>query len=501
MSQPYRPLCLQRLLSVLMLASTCLASGAARAQPAAASNSLEAFAASLTDVIARVEPSVVAVLRTPAPPQTKTADGKPQPFPPPDALADLREQDADNRDSQVAGAGVAIGDNLVLTQYLVVEPGQKHLVVNNQGQRLSAEIVGADPRSALAVLRTENGGLQPLEMGQAEQLRKGSVVVVVSNPYAIAADGQATSSHGTITNIGKKAPAGENLNNVGKMESDGSNAFRTSLHHLGALIQTDARLGWNASGGALVTLDGKLVGLTTNLASIAGHEDPAGYAIPMNAAMRRIIDALKQGKEVEYGLLGIRFDPLQQRPLNDGRMGVPIRQVYRGAAAQRAGLRAGDIVAQVGGQPTPDTDQLQLVVGALPPGEETHIEYQRGAALRTATLRLDKIFVQGEKVITNRPPAWQGIQVDYATAVDPTQLAMVVQQPNLDLQGCVAVVEVEEGSLSWERGVRPGMYISHVSGKRVSTPREFRQAIKDADGSVKLRFTAGNTPQDAKPVE
>lgn len=496
---------------------------AANAQQNSPTDLLRSFESALVDVVENVEPSVVAIVRSPGPSPKAVAAAKrrrdrERQFQPGelqalqaldvdlggiDPFEAIRGAGASSGQERVTGAGVVIdASGLVLTQYLVVKPGDRHTVATITGERLPAEIVGADPRSGLAVLRVRSDKLKPIEFGQAEDLRKGNLVVVVGNPYSLETDGQPTASYGVVSNTSRKAPNGENLNDASRIDLEtGQRAFRTTLHHFGTLIQTDARLGWNASGGAMVTLDGKLVGLTTTVATIAGHEQPAGYAIPINSMMRRIIATLKEGREVEYGLLGIRFQPNAATQMSTGAMGVAVWRVYPGSAANRAGLQTGDLIAEVDGQPTPSPEHLQLAVGSLPPGEEKLVVYERSGQRREATVRLDKIFVTGNKVITNRPPAWQGIRVDFATATESSDILDAALQKLLDPQGCVAVVEVEEGSVSWQRGVRPGMFISHVSGQRVATPQQFRDAVRKAGGSVKLRFTPGASPKDAHPVD
>src|SRR5258705_9237173 len=166
------------------------------------------------------------------------------------------------------------------------------------------------PATAPKALPLNRGGVPPkniapdsfptIRLGDAATLHKGQFVVAIGNPYAIQTDGQPTASWGIITNLARKAPSGTNLNDAPGPADD----YRTTLHHLGTLIQTDAKLGFTAAGGALLNLRGELIGLTTTAATIAGHEQPAGYAIPINAATRRIIETLKQGREVEYGMFG-----------------------------------------------------------------------------------------------------------------------------------------------------------------------------------------------------
>ncbi|MEM8866533.1 MAG: trypsin-like peptidase domain-containing protein, partial [Planctomycetota bacterium] len=296
----------------------------------------------MIELIKATEPSVVAITHTPP----AQANHSPLLFRQGDDgfFRDLRGIPGNARVETPAGAGVVIdASGLVLTQYLVVQPGQQHTIYTVDGDSYPAEIRAADPRSGLAVLdvSVERNDLAPLPIGKAENLQKGSGVVTIGNPNALLTDGQPTASYGTITNLARKADPQVNLNNAKDPLRTG---YRTTLHHFGALIQTDARLGWNASGGAVVNLAGELVGITTTVSVIPGHEQSAGYAIPMNAAFRRIVDTLKEGKEVEYGLLGISFSVSARSKTTDGRYGIAVQQAYAGGPAGRAGLRSRDII-------------------------------------------------------------------------------------------------------------------------------------------------------------
>jgi serine protease Do len=403
----------------------------------------------------------------------------------------------------VTGAGVIIDRaGLVLTQYLVVQDGDQHTVTTIDGKIYPATIKGADPRSGLAVLATESSALPrpgypkaerdpqrpifpSLPFGDTAALRKGQFVIALGNPYAIRSGGQPTASWGIVTNLARKAPVGANLNGAPGPSKD----YRTTLHHLGTLIQTDARLGWSAGGGALVNLRGELVGVTTTVATIAGHEQPAGYAIPMSAAMQRIIDTLKDGREVEYGLLGISFGFGPIGAANDAESRVTVQNVVPGTPAARAGFAPGDIITHVDGLPIGDVDDIQLAVSVKPPSSTTTIEYERRGMKDRAEVTLAKLPVAGERIITSRPPAWQGVHVDYATAIDPRALGEVTASEAFDPEGCVLVSHVEPESEAWAAGIRAGMFISHVGSRRVATPEEFREAVTGAGSVREIRLT------------
>jgi S1-C subfamily serine protease len=331
-----------------------------------------------------------------------------------------------------------------------------------------------------------------MRFGDAGLLHKGQFVVAIGNPYAIQADGQPTASWGIVTNLARKAPAGTNFNDAPGPAED----YRTTLHHLGTLIQTDAKLGFSAAGGALINLRGELIGLTTTAATIAGHEQPAGYAIPLNAAMRRVIDTLKQGREVEYGMLGVGFSPAPLEAANTSGGRLTLSQVFPGSPAAKAGLAAGDIVTRVAERPVSDVDSIQLAISMMPPSSATKVEYMRGGQPATTHVTLAKLAVPGTKIATVRPPAWQGIRVDYSTALDASELQRMMASPAFDPEGCVLVAEVQDGSVAWKAGVRSGMFISHVGGKRVTTPAEFNAAARTIGHRFDIRLTQ---PVESEP--
>ncbi|TWT94061.1 putative periplasmic serine endoprotease DegP-like precursor [Botrimarina colliarenosi] len=519
------------------LLATVLASGvtlgntaAAHAAPEGASATegaavLAAIESSLVDLIDRCERSVVSITRYSEPPELAGAaisrggnqilapgPGQPRIFIGgrqmlPAGLGNL--QQVPEPTPLASGAGVVIDSaGLVLTQFGVVQQDATHVVTDVDGNRYLADLRAADARSGLAVLaiskrlapepgdKSEPIQLPALPIGEAETLRKGRLVVSIGNPFAIESDGQPTASWGSITNTAAKLPPNEPLTDL--EVSDGR--FRETLHRFGSLIQTDARLGWNASGGALVMINGDLVGITTTASTIAGHEQPAGYAIPLNAAMRRAVEALSAGREPEYGLLGVSFNRGVSRNPKTGRVGIGVSEAYQGCPAQVAGLQTGDLLLSIAGALVRSPEALQLLVGSLPPGDKVEVSFERAGDVNQTTVVLGKAYVEGGDQIVSAPRRlWRGLEVDFATAVPGTVLMEKAREGAIDEEGCVVVIGVEEGSVSWESGVRPYSYISHVSGRRVSSPDEFYDAVRDAKDNVKLKFTKplSATPQAA----
>ena len=166
----------------------------------------------------------------------------------------------------------------------------------------------------------------------APRCARGRSSLALGNPYAIARDGQASAGWGIVANLARKAPPAP---------EDSEAAGKRTLHHFGTLIQTDAKLNLGTSGGPLLNLRGEMVGLCVALAATAGYETSAGYAIPVDATFRRVLEVLKQGREVEYGFLGIQPANLQPQEVLAGLHGTRVDSVVRGTPAARYGLRDG----------------------------------------------------------------------------------------------------------------------------------------------------------------
>ncbi|MDZ4779454.1 MAG: trypsin-like peptidase domain-containing protein [Planctomycetia bacterium] len=436
---------------------------------------------SLANAIARCEPSVVSIARV----RRENSD---RPFAPDggdDAFGrafgglPVPQPEDPNFIPNEFGTGVVIdAEGLIVTCYHVVRPDCDHWVTTRDRKTYAAKIVGADPRSDLAVLRIEATGLTPIAFGDGASVRKGQLVLALGNPYAIARDGQASVSWGIVSNLGRKSSP--------SLESPGETSG--SLHQFGTLIQTDTRLDLGGSGGPLVNLSGEMIGLTTALAALTGHEAHAGFAIPVDDVFRRAVETMKPGREVQYGLLGVAPENLSPEDRAAGLSGALVAGVSEGTPAAIAGMEITDLVTHVDGKPIAGADELMLEIGKRDVGSEVALTVHRGGRTQELTARLTKFFMRDWRVVTAPARTWRGLAVDYANAVQGNTVFEEFGAAVRD--GCVAVTEVAEGSPAWEAGFRRGDLIARIEDVSLATPDDFFAVVADRSGPVTVHLPA-----------
>ncbi len=457
-----------------------------RADGLSAAAAAETMQKILVAAIARSEKSVVAIVRV-----RKEQEGdkfrlesRPDPFGRRLIFAPAPQPtDANFIPTEYAAGVVVDRRGLILTAYHVLGEDSEYYVVAHDRRAYRASVRAADPRSDMAVLSIAAEDLAPIALGDAAALRKGQIVLTLGNPYALARDGQPCAGWGIVSNLARKAP----------LSPDGSDATgRQTLHHFGTLIQTDAKLNLGVSGGPLLNLKGEMVGLCVALAAVAGCESSAGYAIPVDATFRRALAALADGREVEYGYLGVTPANLPAEEVLDavgaGPRGVRVERVVPGSPAARCGLKTNDIITAVGDARIDDADALVLEVGRLPVEAAARLSVLRDGRPLSIRATLGKYPTLGKKIVTNRPPAWRGLRVDYASAMVESEQA--VRASRADADDAVVVVEVEEGSAAARAGLRRGMLIARADGAPVRTPKEFFAAVAGKSAAVELRLLA-----------
>jgi S1-C subfamily serine protease len=277
------------------------------------------------------------------------------------SVANLRVMRRGRSGQVPAGAGSAVALTpdgfLVTSAHVVAGPGRTGRATFVDGRELTWRVVGVDRLTDLAVLRADGDGLTPAVLGEAEKLRVGQLVVAIGNPNGFA--GSVTA--GVVSALGRSLPA---------------RAGRT-VRHIDNVIQTDAALNPGNSGGALVDSSARVIGINTAVAGVG-----LGLAVPINAATRQIVGTLMRDGRVRRAWIGIAAGPRPLPPharVRVGRSaGVEVVDVSQGSPAQRAGLRAEDLIVEMGGEPIERVDDVQRLMTHEAIGRPLAIRILRG---------------------------------------------------------------------------------------------------------------------------
>ena len=271
-----------------------------------------------------------------------------------------RPQQSQQPSAMASGSGVILSnDGYIVTNNHVIESANEIEVVLNDKRTFAAQLIGTDPNTDLALLKIEATNLPTIEIGNSDDLRVGEWVLAVGNPFNL-------TSTVTAGIVSAKARSINILNSDMKIES---------------FIQTDAAVNPGNSGGALVNTRGELVGINTAIASQTGSYAGYAFAIP-TAIMQKVVADLRQYGTVQRALLGIRMLDITQQVKDqlslESMEGVYVGEVISGSAADKAGMKAGDVIVQVDGRPINASSQLQEQIGRKNPGDQITILVRRG---------------------------------------------------------------------------------------------------------------------------
>jgi Do/DeqQ family serine protease len=351
------------------------------------------------------------------------------------------------------GSGVIVSaDGYVLTNHHVVDGADRINVELVDGRSFGAERVGSDEPSDLAVLKIRASNLPFLTLGDSDAVEVGDVVLAVGNPLNI---GQ-TVTMGIVSAKGRSTGAGD-----GGYED---------------FLQTDAPINQGNSGGALVNTKGELVGINTQILSPSGGNIGIGFAIPANMA-RHVMNELKDGGSVRRAQLGVAVQPVtsdlaESLGLKDVR-GAIVSSVTPGSAAERAGIRQGDVIVGFDGHAVDNFNTLRNRVAATTPGKAAEVTIVRDGAERNLNVTLD----EAARGRTARAEQESDDKAALGVAVAPLtpELAAQAGVPR-DVKGLL-VQEVRPDSRAADAGLQPGDVIVQVDRKPVETVDQLRAGV------------------------
>jgi S1-C subfamily serine protease len=442
-------------------------------------------------LVARVEPSMVAIFIVRGEPYAEPSPGDPGrlgafPSTTGERQAVLRKPElaphhAGFVPTYVASGAILDRSGLVLTLYHAVRGARKLYVVASDGRQSYADVHAADPRSDWAVLRllTVQPPWPAMPLGQADALKKGEGLLALELPQP--ATTRRVDFAASWSRLARRYREPDSLS-----ETAGEAAVPG---YFGAILQTDGSSAGASSGGALANARGELVGLTNKLVLARQR---AGLAVQAIDEMgRRIVEAMLRGEEVEYGFLGVTTRAVKLAG-RDGPTpeGLAISaDVLDGTPAARAQLRRGDVILHVQGRPLRGNADLFWAIGPGMAGVGVDVEILRdGQRLQMRVDRLDKLAPVAGVVATTRPPDLRGLRVDFLSTLlgqlPPERLDWQERLLAGLAQGGVVVREVDPDSPAARAGLRTQEFITHLNDRPVASPAQFRREAAGTVGPV-----------------
>lgn len=356
------------------------------------------------------------------------------------------------REAQSLGSGFIISaDGYVLTNNHVVADADEIIVRLSDRSELEAKLIGADPRSDVALLKVEGKGLPTVKLGKSEDLKVGEWVLAIGSPFGF--DHSVTA--GIVSAKGRSLP---NESYV-------------------PFIQTDVAINPGNSGGPLFNLAGEVVGINSQIFTRSGGFMGLSFAIPMSVAMD-VADQLKADGKVSRGWLGVVIQEVNKDLAESFGLEKPagalVAQVLEDGPAAKGGLLVGDVILSLDGQPIIMSADLPHLVGALKPGSTAELDVVRDGSRKKLQLSIGALPEDGETLAGSAAPGVErssnrlGVKVAELTAE---------QKKSLDLKGGVVISEVQDGPAALI-GLRPGDVVTHLNNQAIDSAKTFTEVAQ-----------------------
>lgn len=374
--------------------------------------------------------------------------------------------------SRGLGSGVLVKDDgTILTNHHVIAGADKITVEMNDGETFEAKVIGSDPPSDLAVLKIEGKDLPFLELGDSDTVRVGDIVLAIGNPLGI---GQTVTS-GIISAKSRRTGLGDG----------------TSFQDF---LQTDAPINQGNSGGALVNVNGQLIGINSQILSRSGGNIGIGFAIPSNMA-KSVMDQLLETGEVKRGLLGVNIQNITSDLAEglglDSTSGVVVSNVMPDSAAEKGGIKRGDIIRKINGETVEDDNFLRNKVAGTKPGTSVSLTIVRNGEEQEIKVTLGEFKI--EEQASERPNGQDrnsgenesngrlGLTLRPLTP----QMAEQLDIPS-EVRGLL-ISDVDPESAAAEKGLQRGDVVMEINREAVTTLAQARSAIsRSGDKAVLL---------------
>ncbi len=357
-----------------------------------------------------------------------------------------------------SGSGVIIASNgYIVTNNHVIDRADKIQVILDDKRTFDATLVGTDPNTDIALLKINADNLPALRYGNSDNVKVGEWVLAVGNPFNL----NSTVTAGIVSAKGR---------NVGILQGAGNMSVES-------FIQTDAAVNPGNSGGALVNLNGDLIGINTAIASQTGSFAGYSFAVPSSIVSKVVDDLLKYG-EVQRALLGVQMQEVDAELAKEKGLktlnGVYVAGFSESSAAKNAGIEQGDVITEINGVKVNTGAQLQEQVTRYRPGDKIKVSYLRGGSTKTANVTLRN--ASGSTEIVKRDP-----NSNKAMTIDGAKFEAASKQElnKLDITGGVKVSDVEDSKFA-ETGMKDGFIITSIDRNPTNTPQDVSKILNGA---------------------
>ena len=368
------------------------------------------------------------------------------------------------REAQSLGSGFIISpDGYIMTNNHVVADADEIIVRLSDRSELEAKLIGADPRSDVALLKVEGKDLPVVRLGKSDELKVGEWVLAIGSPFGF--DHSVTA--GIVSAKGRNLP------------SDSYVPF----------IQTDVAINPGNSGGPLFNLQGEVVGINSQIFTRSGGFMGLSFAIPMEVAMQ-VADQLKADGKVTRGWLGVVIQEVNKDLAEsfglDKPAGALVAQVLEDGPADKGGLQVGDVILSLNGKPIVMSADLPHLVGGLKPGEKAELDVVRDGSRKKLNVTVGTLPEEGQELASSGS-AQGGERSNNRLGVTVVELT-AEQKKGLDLKGGVVVKEVLNGPAAMI-GLRPGDVITHLNNQAIDSTSAFTQVAQELpkNRSVSMR--------------
>ncbi|MGQ9425886.1 Do family serine endopeptidase [Gilvimarinus sp. F26214L] len=409
-----------------------------------------------TKLIEEVSPAVVKITT-----QATVGGSQGMPIPPGEEVPELFRRFFDPREMperNIGGMGsgfIISEDGYVLTNNHVVANANEILVRLGDRREFEAEVIGSDERSDLALLKIDADDLPYLEFASDGDIEVGEWVLAIGSPFGL----DFSASQGIVSAVGRDIPSGGGGSYV-------------------PFIQTDVAINPGNSGGPLFNLDGKVVGINSQIYTRSGGYMGLSFAIPANVA-QSVVRQLQNKGRVERGYLGVQIRDLSRDEARAFGLSRPegalVLDVMKDGPAHEGGMQPGDVVLEFNGEDIADAGDLPLIVGDTEPGEKARVVVMRERKKRTLDVTVGTLDEEEEIAAETTPGSSSGQADKLGVVVDDLQDNL---KRSLGIDGGVMIMEVNPDSPAAEANLRRGDVLVQLGFKNIGNIQQYREVLE-----------------------